>query len=190
MALDLSWNFVSAQYLENKSVEFHQILYMHSSWQDLAWDCYTPFFPNLYQSYGPWFKLKFRFRSISWDLTDKFSPNFISAFMLTRSTLRLSNIICRIFVPELWPLIYSKISLTFNILRKNGQNFTKFYICILIDKIYVGVVTHQFSHICTRVMALDLLRNFVFAQYLEYKWTDFDQTLCNILYLQDLHLDC
>ena len=37
MALDLRENFVSAQYLENKMVEFHQILCMHSSWQDLAW---------------------------------------------------------------------------------------------------------------------------------------------------------
>ena len=50
--LDLGWpsfrpsfrhNFVSAQYLENKLIEFHQILYMHSYWQDLRWDCYTSF---------------------------------------------------------------------------------------------------------------------------------------------------
>ena len=47
MALYLSLNFVSAQYLENQSVEFHQILYMHLSWQDLALDCYTSFFTNL-----------------------------------------------------------------------------------------------------------------------------------------------
>ena len=38
MALYLRQNFVSAQYLENQLVEFHQILYMHSSWQKLAWD--------------------------------------------------------------------------------------------------------------------------------------------------------
>ena len=40
MALYLRQNFVSAQYLENQlvEVEFHQILYMHSSWQNLAWD--------------------------------------------------------------------------------------------------------------------------------------------------------
>ena len=29
MALDLLQNFVSAHYLENKLVDFHQILYMH-----------------------------------------------------------------------------------------------------------------------------------------------------------------
>ena len=43
------------------------------------------------------------------------------------------------------------------ILRTNGHNFTKFYICIHIDKIYVGIVTHHFSHNCTRVMVLDLI---------------------------------
>ena len=60
------------------------------------------------------------------------------------------------FVPELWPLIYAKILFPFNIVRTNGQNFTKFYICKHIDKIYVGIVAHHFLHICTRVMTLDL----------------------------------
>ena len=43
MALDLYQNFVSAQYLENKWIEFHQILYMqimHLYWQNRGWDCY------------------------------------------------------------------------------------------------------------------------------------------------------
>ena len=62
------------------------------------------------------------------------------------------------------------------------REIMKFYICIYNDKIYVGIVTHNFLHICTRVMALDLLQNFVSAQYLENKWTDFDQTLYNYLY--------
>ena len=39
MALDLRQNFVTAQYLENILVDFHQILYMHSYGQDLTWDC-------------------------------------------------------------------------------------------------------------------------------------------------------
>ena len=39
------------------------------------------------------------------------------------------------FVPELWPLVYAKILLLLNILRINWQNFTKFYLCIHIDKI-------------------------------------------------------
>ena len=127
MALDLSQNFVSAQYLENKLVEF--------------------------------------------------SPNFIYAFILIRSTLGLLHIIFRTFVPELWPLIYAIISFQFNILRANGQNFTKFYICIYIDKIYVEIVTRQFWHICTSVIALELRQNFIFIQYLENKWTEFHQIL-------------
>ena len=105
-----------------------------------------------------------------------FSPNFIYAIILTRSSLGLLHVIFRKFVLELWPVIYAKISFLFNILRTNGQTFTKFYICIHIDKIYVGIVTHHFSHICTGVMALDLLQNFVSVQYRENKWTDFDQT--------------
>ena len=40
--------------------------------------------------------------------------------------------------------------------RKNGQNLTKFCICIHIDKIKVGIATCNFSHICSRVMTLDL----------------------------------
>ena len=53
MTLDLRQNFVSAQYFWNQSVEFHQLLYMHSVWQDLAWDCYTSLFAHLYNSYDP-----------------------------------------------------------------------------------------------------------------------------------------
>ena len=166
---------------------------------------------------------------------DRISPNFIYAFILPTSTLGLLHIIFCTYVPELWPLIYSKISFTlnimrtngqiltklfitiytdkiyvgivnchfshictsvmtlylrqisfqFNILRTDGQNFTKFYICIHIDKIYVGIVTYHFSHICNRVKALDFLQKLVSDQYLENKWTDFDQTLYNnILYSQ------
>ena len=96
--------------------------------------------------------------------------------------LGLLAVIFRPFVPVLWPLIYAKISFPFNILRTDGQNFTKFNICIHIDKIYVWIVTHYFSHIYTRVMALDLLQKFVSAQYLENKLTNFDQTLYNYLY--------
>ena len=103
------------------------------------------------------------------------------AFILTRSTLGLLQFIFRSFVPVLWPLIYAKISFTFNILRTNGQNFIRLYICIHIDKIYVGNVAQYFLHICTRVMAPDLRHNFVSVQYLENKWTDFDQILYNYL---------
>ena len=43
MALDLHLNFATAQYLENKLTEFHQILYMHSYCQDLGWYCYLSY---------------------------------------------------------------------------------------------------------------------------------------------------
>ena len=135
---------------------------------------------------------------------DRISPNFIYTFILTRSTLGLLQFIFRTFVPVLWRLIYAKKFFLNNILRTNGQNFTKFYICFHIDKIYVVIVAQQFlhiytrvmahdlrhnlvsvqylSHICTRVMVLNILKNFISAQYLENKWTDFDQTLYNFLY--------
>ena len=67
---------------------------------------------------------------------------------------------------------------------------TKYYICIHIDKIYIGIFTHHFSLICTRVMALDLRQNFVSVQYLANKWTEFNQILYMHSYLQDLPWDC
>ena len=91
--------------------------------------------------------------------------NFVSAQFLENNDI----------FPELWPLIYAKNSFPFNILRTNGQNFTKFYICIDIDNIYVLIVTHHFSHTCSRVMALDLLGKFIAPQYLENKLTEFDK---------------
>ena len=58
-------------------------------------------------------------------------------------------------------------SFLLNILRTNCQNFTKLYICIHNDKIYVGIVTHAFLHIFYRVTDLNLCQNFVYDQYLE-----------------------
>ena len=208
---------------------FSPILYMHWYWQDLPMDCYTSFFWNWYQSYIPLFTQKFRFRSISWEQMDRISPNFIHAFILTRSSLGLlhniSDICTRVmaldlcqklrfrsisweqmdrispkfiyafiltrsslgmlhvifwtFVPELWPLIYSKILFLFKIVRTSGQNFTKFDICIHIDKIYIGIVTRHFSHNCTRVMALDLCQKFVSAPL---SWEQIDRISPNFIY--------
>ena len=134
MALDLCQNFVSAQYLENQLIEFHQILYMDSYWQDLAWDCFTSFCTRLYQSYGPWFTTKFPFRSISWKPFDRISPNFLYEFILTRSTLGLLHVIFHIFVPELWPLIYAKIWFQLNILRTNLQNSPNFMSAFILTR--------------------------------------------------------
>ena len=62
---------------------------------------------------------------------DRISPNLTYAIILTRSTLGLLAVIFSTFVPVLLP----KILFMFSILRTNGQNFTKYYICIHIDKI-------------------------------------------------------
>ena len=107
---------------------------------------------------------------------------------MTRSSLGLLHVIFHLFIPELWPLIYAKIWFSLNILRTNWQNFTKFYICIHIDKIYIGIVTQLFSHICTWVMALDLCLNFVSTQYLELI-DRFHKILYMHTYWQDLRWD-
>ena len=56
------------------------------------------------------FMPKFRFCSIYLEQIDRISQNFIYAFILTRSSLELLQVIFRTFVAELWPLIYAKIS--------------------------------------------------------------------------------
>ena len=89
----------------------------------------------------------------------RISANFIYTFILARSSLGLLHVISCKFVPELWPLIYVEISFRLDILGTDWKIFTKFILCIHIDKISVGIVTHPFSHICTRAMVLDLLQN-------------------------------
>ena len=109
--------FISALYLENSFIEFIQILYVHWYWHDLALDCYMSFLPSLYQSYGPWFMPKFRFRSISREQIDRILPNFIYASIFQDLAWDCYTLIFRTFVPELWSLIYAKILFSLNILR-------------------------------------------------------------------------
>ena len=107
------WPLIYIQiWLPLNILEFHQILYMHSDWQDLQ-----VIFPTFYLSYCPWFTSKFPFHSISWEQIDIFLPNFIYGFILTRSSLGLLHVLFRTFVPELWSLIYTKISFPLNILK-------------------------------------------------------------------------
>ena len=77
----------------------------------------------------------FHFRSISWELFYRIYPNFVCALILAWSSLGLLHVIFTKLVPELRPLIYAKISFPLNISRTHWQNFTKFYICIHINKI-------------------------------------------------------
>ena len=81
---------------------------------------------------------EFCFRLISWEQTDRFSSNFIYAFILTRSSLGLLPVIYDLFVTELWPLVCVRILFLLNIFRTNGQNVTKLYKYIDIDKIKVN----------------------------------------------------
>ena len=143
-------------------------IFMHSYWQDLAWDCYKSFSPHLFQSYGPWFTSKFHFRSISWELLDIFSPNwyqsygpwFTPKFCFRTTSWELTDIFSPNFI---YAFILTRSSL--------GSS-------------------HHFSHICTRVMALDLRQNLVSFQYLEKKCEEFHQILYMLSYWQDLLWDC
>ena len=113
MALDLCQNFVlnwvSAQYLENRLIEFNHNFYRLWFWQDLGWDCYLTLFiylqicigvtvldwcqnfiylfANLYRSYGPWLMSEFCFRSISLEQTERVSSNLDYALIITWSRL-------------------------------------------------------------------------------------------------------
>ena len=92
---------------------------------------------------------------------------FHYAFVLTRSSLGLLHIIFRTFVPELWPLIYSKLLFPLNIFGTNEQILTKLYITIYTDNIYVGIVSIWLSQIGKRVMVLYWCQNYVYTQYPE-----------------------
>ena len=88
---------------------------------------------------------------------------------MTRSSLGLLHCLFGIFVPELWALIYEKkIPL---IILRTSPNFIYAFILTrsrlgLLHALFSHIVTHPFSHICTRVMAFDLCQNFVSTQYL------------------------
>ena len=91
-----------------------------------------------------------RFLSISWERINGIWPNFAYASvyqLMIGSGLGLLRVNFCQFVIELWPLIDFKIfriSLPLNIYRTNWSNLTKFWICIVSDKIWVGIVTRQF----------------------------------------------
>ena len=59
------------------------------------------------------------------------------------------------FATELLPLIDVRIEFLLNMLKTNKPIKTKFYMHIIIDKIYFGIVNLCFSQIGNGVMALD-----------------------------------
>ena len=113
------------------------------------------------------------------------------ALILTRSRLVLLPVIFCKFATELWPLIYVRILIYIKIwilvsAQYLANTLTEFYqilyICFHIDKIYVGIVTHHFSHFCTRVIVLDWSQNLISTQYVENNIEHW--------YWQDLGWDC
>ena len=69
------------------------------------------------------------------------------------------------------PLMDVRILVLLNIFRTNGQNLTRLYKCIYIDKICVNrSFTCYLLQICNKVMALVWQQDFVSVQYLEDKW--------------------
>ena len=88
---------------------------------------------------------------------------------------------------ELWPLIDVRNWFLLNILRMDGRNLIKFCIDFIIDKIYVAIVKRHFLQICNIVTALDWYQKLVFAQYLEKRWTEFNQILYTHYHWQDLY---
>ena len=81
--------------------------------------------------------------------------------------LGLLSINFNLFITELWPLSDVRILYLLNILRTNRWNLTKFCMYIDTESILVGIVTHQFSQINNRIIAIDCCQNFVSAQYFE-----------------------
>ena len=109
-------DFLSAQYLENKLTEFHQISYMHWYWQDLPWDCYTSFFPHFYQSYDPWFMPELHFSSFSWEHID-----WIQQILCMHSCWQDLGGNCFLLffalIFESWPLFDVRILFLLNVFR-------------------------------------------------------------------------
>ena len=57
------------------------------------------------------------FCSLSLEQIDRSSPNFVYAFILTRSRLGLLPVMFCLFVTEMWPLIDVRILFLLNIFR-------------------------------------------------------------------------
>ena len=99
----------------------------------------------------------FRFRSISWELTDRISPNFVYALIFTRSRLGLLPVTFRKFETGLWPLIYFriliyvKISFPLNILEHGDRISPNFIHAFILTRF-----TFELLHIIFRTFVPEL----------------------------------
>ena len=132
MAFDWRNNFISAQYVEKKTTEFQQIIYLHSYWLDQGWDCYLSFFAILWQSNGIriTFVQTFVFRSISWEqIIELYQILYMHWSGQDLGYDCCTSELCTFY--RVMALIDDRILFHLNILRTNLQNFTNLYICVL-----------------------------------------------------------
>ena len=109
---------------------------------------------------------------------DRISPTFVNVYIFIRYMLGLLSSIFCLFVTELQPLMDVRFCFLLNIFRTYGQNLTRLYKCIYIDKICVNrIFTCYLLQIYNKVIVLDWQHNFVSSQYLEDKWIEFHQLL-------------
>ena len=178
-ALTLDWcrDFISAQYLGNKLMEFDQILHMHWYWQHLGWYCYTSIFTNLQQSYGPCLLSEICIRSISWEQIGGLLTN-LHMHWYWQVPHQISQINNRSYGS--WSISeFHFRSVSWEQIYGIWPNFA--YVFILTAS-RLGLLDVSFHEFLTRVMTLDWCQNFVSAQYLENK-------LMEVLHLYWQHLD-
>ena len=154
MGFDLRQNIVSAQYLNIQLIDKISPNFIYAFILTRSSSELLHFFLHFLHICATVMALDFRQNFVSAHYLENKLADFHQIFIcihIDRSSLGLMHVIFQTFVPELWPLIYPKISFPFNTLRTKGQHFTKLYITINTDKIYAII----FLQICKRVMALD-----------------------------------
>ena len=133
MAIAVNWD-IKQQTKPKKMKYFFNIAYggIHWGWtssyyyiQDLG--CLS-FHLSIHSS-------SFYFLSITWEQMDGTLPNFWICIHIDKIFIGIVTCHCLLFVIELWPLIDVRISFPLNIFRANRKKWTKFSICIDIDKV-------------------------------------------------------
>ena len=114
-------DFISAQYLKNKSMELDQILHMGCHWPDLGWHLLCVNFHKSTTQLWPLVIVKILFPLN----IDGIWPNFVYALMLIRSRFGLLRINFRIYTVQLWSLVNVIISFLLNISGTNWWNLTQ-----------------------------------------------------------------
>ena len=101
MALDSPQIFISAQYLENKLTDFHQLVYIAFILTRSTLGLLHIIFRILVPRYGPLSTPEFCSPQYLENKLTEFHQILYVAFILTRSTLGLLHIFFRKLVPEI-----------------------------------------------------------------------------------------